>query len=133
MIHTILFLLSLVFLLTGVYIAIAWFSKPKLWPFKKHNKSKDKQHSLSYADTDKIDSSNPSTGSSVVAVIIVIIFIIFFIVAMYFGIKMSMMRYKIAGEAIKQGNTGVALGALAPEIGEGVGDLAGGIGNAIRG
>lgn len=130
MIHVVLFILALTFLATGVYTTIAWFSKPKLWPFKKHNK--DKQRSLSYRDADG-DDYKPSTGSNVVVVLIGIILFIFFVVAMYFGIKMTMMRYKIAGDAIKQGNTGVAAAALAPEIGEGIGAAAGGIGDAIGG
>lgn len=58
---------------------------------------------------------------------IFIIFIILFIVIIYFSIKTSMARYKLAGEALKSGNKGLAVAALAPEIGEGIGAGLGGL------
>jgi len=52
-------------------------------------------------------------------IFIFLIFIIFFVGIVFISFKMTMTRYKIAGEAIKQGNTGVAATIMAPEIGQG--------------
>ena len=44
---------------------------------------------------------------------------------------MTMKRYEIAGQAIKQGNTGIAIAALSPEIGKGFGSILGTLKNKL--
>lgn len=132
MLNVLVILAGLIFLTAGIYVAIAYFSEPKKWPFKKDDDKKKSDDKAQHAMQSFSDSGSTGTLGGVVAVIIVILFIGLFIFAMYWGIKMSMMRYQIAGDAIKKGNTGLALGALAPEIGEGVGYVVGEIGNALR-
>jgi len=96
----------------------------KKCPFKP--KPKDNTSKLTSAEYD--DSNPPSIG----VILIFVLVIVLTIVMVYFSIKLSMKRYEIAGDAIKHGHTGVAAAALAPEIGEGIGDVIGGITGSNR-
>ena len=88
----------------------------KIWPFhKKKPESKSKTNRGLSKTTNNTDSSGAMFG-----IFIFVIFIIFFICIVFISFKMTMARYKIAGEAIKQGNTGVAAAIMAPEIGQGI-------------
>jgi hypothetical protein len=96
----------------------------KKCPFKP--KPKDNPSKLTSVEYD--DSQSPSIG----VILIFVLVIGLMIVMIYFSIKLSMKRYEIAGDAIKHGHTGVAAAALAPEIGEGIGDAIGGITGSNR-
>ena len=82
----------------------------KIWSFRKKEETKTKSQ-LSKS-TNNTDSSGSMFG--------IFIFIIFFVGIAFISFKMTMARYKIAGEAIKQGNTGIAAAIMAPEIGQGI-------------
>jgi hypothetical protein len=106
----------------AIYLIHAYASKPKKWPF--HSKEKLKVVSNTGISTTVIQSTPSSTGNIIGTVLVLIFFIgifSFFIVASYWSVKMSMKRYDIADSAIKKGNTGVAVAALSPEIGAGIG------------
>lgn len=55
--------------------------------------------------------------------VLIVIFMIFFSGILYFGFKLSMARYQLTSDAIKRGDTGIAMASLAPEIGSGISDL----------
>lgn len=110
---------SVIFMLFVMLIYMTYAAVYKKCPFKPKPKNKpSKLTSLEYNDD-----QSPSIG----VVLIFILVIGLMIVMIYFSIKLSLKRYEIAGDAIKQGHTGVAAAALAPEIGEGIGDVIGGI------
>lgn len=113
----------------GAYLIYAFSAKPKKWPFLKSKKVEtEKTPSGAMMTVTRSHSASPaSVGGSILVVVIVIIFVALFIVGFYFSIKLTMKRYEIAGEAARQGNTGVALAAMAPELGQGIGSILGGI------
>ena len=113
--HTLIVIFATLLLVLSIYLVVAY--QKKLWPFKP---KKSKNVSSAMGQLDRYDGST-ETKISVGAIIVMVLFIILFIVLMIIGIRLTIMRYQIAGEAMKQGNTGVALGALAPEIGAGIG------------
>lgn len=103
-----------------VYIAYAY--KSKKWPFQ----SKEQPKSNSTLSETVVQMESTSTENSGIGILVLIIFIAVFAlsaIAAYFSVKMSMKRYGVAESALKQGNTGVAVAALSPEIGEGIGDV----------
>lgn len=118
-------LVALLLISLIVYIVLA--DKKGYWPFKKKGK-KDPKNVMR-----NLDDSGMSAGMIVLIVCIVLVFLGIMIIGIYFAVKSSMMRYRIAGDAIKRGKSGVAVAALSPEIGEGVGLAAQGISDAIRG
>ena len=90
----------------------------KIWPF--HKKNDDvKSKSKSVRGLSKTTVENNQSGSAI-GIFIFIIFMLFFVGIIFISFKMTMARYKIAGEAIKQGNTTVAAAVMAPEIGQGI-------------
>lgn len=64
------------------------------------------------------------TPGGMVFIVIIMILVLALVIA---SIYTTVFRYKIAGEAIHSGNTGVAVAALSPEIGQGVGSILGDI------
>lgn len=106
-----------------IYIVYAKVSKPPKWPWHKTTEVVTKKSRSGKMRS--ITTTESSSGGTVIGgigvMLLIILFIGLFVVMIYFSIKMTMERYKIAGQAIKQGNTGVAAMVLAPEIGEGVG------------
>lgn len=113
-------------MLFAILVYITYAAVKKKCPFKpKYKKSK-----LTSAEMD--DNQSTTIGGIGVAIIFILI-IGLMIVAIYFSIKLSIKRYELAGDALKQGHTGVAAAALAPEIGEGIGDVIGGITSGVRG
>lgn len=125
MLHTTaLFLIIFTILIVGfiIYLLYANLSKPKKWPFVKKTviiKEVPTIHGLATVVRDEPVSTGNSV-SSIVGVIIIIIILAVSLVFIYIGMKITLKRYEIAGQAIKQGDTGVAVAALAPEIGQGV-------------
>ena len=100
----------------------------KIWPFtrkkpekpEKPEKDVTKQSQMSsYESSSSSQSSTPV--SPFIGISLFILFMVFIIFIMFISFKTSMARYKIAGDAVKQGNSGVAAAALAPEIGQGIG------------
>lgn len=113
----------LALLLTIIFYLI-YASAYLKWPFQ-NARQDDKKDVKGQMDiqTDSDSTKNMSTGEKVFMVIMFIIFFGFFIVLAYFSIKSSMYRYELASDAMKKGKTGIAAAALAPEIGEGIGDV----------
>lgn len=65
-------------------------------------------------------------------VIIVILFFLVFLAIIGVGIWITLKRYQLVGEAIRSGRSELAMGMMAPELGQGIGIAASGIGNAFR-
>ena len=115
--HMINIILLVGLLLTLIIMAVA-LHKNKLWPFRKPKDEDKAMHALS--------GESPANVSPGVAGTIVIIIIVIVIVGVaILGVYMTLMRYKLAASAIKSGNTGVAVAALSPEIGSGIGSIFG--------
>lgn len=119
--------LTLMLLLVLSYLAWARFSHHRRWPFKSDDTHDKKQHDITQHSQpeDKRPATKFMDGAGVVIITVLVIGL--FIVLIYYSIKLDMKRYQIAGDAIQKGNTGVAVAALAPEIGTGIGDVFGGI------
>ena len=75
----------------------------------------------SNSGSDSMDKT--AKGMSIFIGVIFVIILILIPIGIYFSYKTSMARYKIAGEAMKQGNTSLAMTAMAPEIGEGISSI----------
>jgi hypothetical protein len=122
---TIAILLALLF---STIIYLIYASAHSLWPFKNTQKITNTKYSSRFRDinTSQNGNSNVPTG---VMVILVILFFAFFIFIIYLAMRANVARYQLASQAIKSGQGGVAAAALAPEIGEGIGDLFGGLRN----
>ncbi len=102
-------------LLLTFTIYIIWAQGHNKWPFYK----KPAKDNLKIQKT----SFSYETSSSNIGIASIFIFVIFFIfvgLMIYFIVRANMERYKIAGQALKHGQGGVAAAALAPEIGEGI-------------
>jgi Na+-transporting methylmalonyl-CoA/oxaloacetate decarboxylase gamma subunit len=120
---------TLLVLLLLAYLLWARFSHPRRWPWS-HEKEKTKTKDTLYMRQD--DDDDEEGGHAVVhhnrfmenfgSAILIALVVGLFIVLIYYAIKLDMKRYEIAGDAINKGNTGVAVAALAPEIGSGIGD-----------
>lgn len=123
--HTIYITISifLALLLTIIFYLI-YASAYSKWPFQ-NARQDDKKDVKGQMDiqTDSNTTHNMSTGEKIFVIILFILFFGFFIVITYFSIKASISRYELASDAIKKGKTGIAAAALAPEIGEGIGDV----------
>jgi len=65
-------------------------------------------------------------------VLFIVLFLIVFIGSIVYSIYNTSRRYKIAEEAIKQGNTGVGVAVLAPEISMGINAGLKGLGSLFR-
>ena len=87
----------------------------KEWPFAKEKKSKDpeEQDSAIFYDVKPEEPAKPLP--TWVAVLFILFFIIIFVVSIY----TTILRYRIAGQALAKGNVGIGMAALAPEMGEG--------------
>jgi len=72
----------------------------------------------SNSETDNVEKT--SKGMSIFIGVIFLIILILIPIGTYFSYKIRMARYEIATESMKQGNTSLAMTALAPEIGEGI-------------
>jgi uncharacterized membrane protein len=122
-------LLVSIFALIGIVFWILIACAMKIWPFNtKEPKDKSKSRGLSQANTTQSESGS----GTIVGISLFFIFILFFVAIVFISFKMTMTRYKIAGEAIKQGNTAVATAIMAPEIGYGVNSGLTGIRNIFR-
>lgn len=111
----------------AIYLVVGKMSKHPMWPWHETKEvvtTKSSSGMLRSISTYESSSSKSVLGS-IGIVLIVILFIALFIVLVFFSIKLSMKRYEIANQAIKEGNTGLAVSALAPEIGEGIGSVLG--------
>lgn len=115
--HTLIVIFATLLLVLSIYLVVAY--QKKLWPFKPKKPTTPSNAMMSQTR----GGNDEHTKLGVGAIIVIVLFIILFGVLMVIGIRLTIMRYQIAGEAIKQGNTGVALGALAPEIGSGIGSI----------
>lgn len=94
----------------------------KIWPFKKSvslSKSKSKKilNDISYSYT------SDSNVSSFTGILLFVLFILLAAFIAYVSFRTDIARYKIAGDAVKSGNNGIALTALSPEIGRGVNNM----------
>ena len=103
---------GLVLLGVSMYFVIAYNNKK--WPFSKKKSSGPGQMSAQEPD-------NMQPLPSWVGVII----IIFALVVVGAGIYVTVLRYQLAGKALSKGQGGVAVAALAPEIGSGIGNIFG--------
>lgn len=65
--------------------------------------------------------SNKPLGVGGIALIL--LFFGVFLALIAFGVWSTVQQFKLAQAALKQGNTGVAIAALAPEIGQGIGSV----------
>jgi len=65
-------------------------------------------------------------------ILIIVLFLTVFIGSIVYSIYNTSRRYKIAEEAIKQGNTGVGVAVLAPEISMGINAGLRGLGSLFR-
>jgi len=65
-------------------------------------------------------------------ILIIVLFLTVFIGSIVYSIYNTSRRYKIAEEAIKQGNTGVGVAVLAPEISMGINAGLKGLGALFR-
>lgn len=97
--------------------------------FVKHKKNETKNKTT----FNNAPANNTNQQMSAGMTIFVIILFIGFVALAIVGIWVSLKRYQLASEAIEKGDTGTAIAALSPEIGEGVGSVIGGIGSAFRG
>ena len=87
----------------------------------KKNMSKKNIKSSNFPSDPEFDSIDKTAkGMSIFIGVIFVIILILIPIGIYFSYKTSMKRYEIAGQAMKQGNTTLAMTALAPEIGEGI-------------
>jgi len=84
-------------------------------------KNNQKRTNLAETSIDSVpDDSKKATGASVaIMVVILLFFLVLFVVVIWSNFK----RYQIASDAIQKGNASLAMAALSPEIGEGVGNL----------
>ena len=87
----------------------------------KKNMKNMKNNFPSNSGSDSMDKT--VTGMSIFIGVIFVIILILIPIGIYFSYKTSMARYKIAGEAMKQGNTSLAMTAMAPEIGQGISSI----------
>jgi uncharacterized protein YpmB len=119
------------YVLLAIYLIYAHSSEPKKWPFHTKEKVNQVDHESGDGSVFTVVHSKPlSNGDTIGSVFIIIFLIIFFalfIVGMYWSLKTSMKRYDIADDAIKKGHAGVAVAALSPEIGEGIGAAVSGL------
>jgi len=102
-----------------------------IWGIKQYNNETenddDKQRAIKYRDLEQ------GGGFNIIVLIVFILFFGLFFVAIYFGMKAQTQRYNLASEAIKKGNKNLAMAALAPEIGAGIGNVEQGLGNIFWG
>jgi hypothetical protein len=82
------------------------------------SRNSKKKAGVSYNNTTKA-----STGQVILFGLFIIVFLAVIIIGAYMSFKLSIMRYDIAAQAINKGQDGIAAGALAPEIGEGIGNI----------
>jgi len=68
----------------------------------------------------KTGEGQPMTTGGLIAILL---FLLVFVVIGYFSIKMTMARYDLANKALASGNGQLAMAALAPEIGSGIGSI----------
>ena len=104
--------------LIGIIFWILISYMMKIWPFHKKNDDVKSKSARGLSKTN-VENNNQS-GLGAIGIFIFIVFILFFVGIVFISFKITMARYKIAGEAIKQGNTTVAAAVLAPEIGQGI-------------
>lgn len=108
-----LFVLGMILSIFGIYLVVA-YSK-KIWPFKPTLQEMKKQQALRAAGVPDA----PPVSSGWITVILVI-FILIFIIFAVFGLYLTVMRYKLVGQALEKGDTGTALALSSPEIGSGI-------------
>ena len=118
-------LMSIIALISIVFWILIASLIRKIWSFRKKKETKTKS-GLSKS------TNNTDSSGSMFGIFIFVIFIIFFVGIVFISFKMTMARYKIAGDAIKQGNTGVAAAIMAPEIGQGISSGLSGLRRNIR-
>lgn len=120
---------------SSIFLAVAIYLIIKLSKSDDDDDDDNKQHDLDINGPGYHSHSegNKNSSATMLMGLFTVIFMIMFAVGMYYSIKMSTERYKIAGQAIEKGDKGTAAAVLAPEIGEGVGYAAQGIGAAIWG
>ena len=120
MIHTNLIIIAvLLSLLFTFIIYLIYASAHSKWPFQKKTNYNSKYTKI-------VRDSSISNGgqmSPILGVLLCILFFGFFIFIMYLAMKANVARYSLASQALKSGQGGVAAAALAPEIGQGLGDL----------
>jgi hypothetical protein len=112
-------------LLLTFTIYLIWAQGHNSWPFYKKPTPPSKNPKLEKASFSYDVSSSSNSSIGIAPILIFLIFFIFVGVMIYFIVKANMERYKIAGQALKHGHEGVAVAALAPEIGEGIGNAIG--------
>lgn len=110
------------FIIMICYMMYAKMSKPQKWPFVTHKSKKDVYVTqkglvtLSYIEP----ATKTKSAISILFTIIALIFLAAFFAIAYIGMKMTIIRYKLIGEAMKSGNTGIAGGLMLPEVGAGI-------------
>ncbi len=116
---TILFIFLISFV---IYLSYAGLTTPQKWPFVKKKIVTQVKTSKGLSAVITTEPDQPmGVAGKVFGAIFAIVFLALLIVIVYSSVRLSLRRYEIAGTAIKEGNTGIAAAALAPEIGQGVG------------
>lgn len=115
------FLIVFIILLVIAGILLGYRNSKHQWPF---NPSKDQPLRDANGTPTNTPPNNKLTPGGMVFIVIIMVLALALAIA---SIYTTIFRYKIAGEAIHSGNTGVAVAALSPEIGQGVGSILGDI------
>lgn len=134
MLHPYYIVIAILFALLFTFIVyLIYASAYSLWPFKNKKSNINTTTTSKYSsrlrginNTPGVDDNKFSTG---IGIILMMLFFGFFIFIIYLVTRANIARYQLASQAIKSGQGGVAAAALAPEIGEGIGDLFGGFRN----
>jgi len=96
--------------------------------YYRQQKKKEAEQKLIAAST-----GQPAEQVSMVWVVLfIVLFLTIFIGSIAYSIYNTSRRYKIAEQAIKQGNTGVGVAVLAPEISMGINAGLKGLGSLFR-
>ena len=88
----------------------------ELWPFSNPEPKPEPTEDSSAAAAEEEVSTPLPTWAIVLIVLLVLALITV-------GVYITILRYKIVGEALRQHQGGVAVAALSPEIGSGVGSI----------
>jgi hypothetical protein len=114
-----------VYLIIGVVSLIGLIGS--LYYYRQQKKKEAEQKLIAASTGEPVKSS-----SGIWIIVIIVLFLIALIAAFGFSIYSTTRRYRIAEEAIKQGNTGVGVAALSPEISMGINAGMRGFGSLFR-
>jgi hypothetical protein len=122
-------ILILIIFIASIIFWLILSSILKIWPFHKDVKVSKSQsitnrkRSKNRLNDMSVDADNSNSISPTIGIIIFVLFMLLMVFLGYVALRTNITRYQIAGDAIKSGNSGIAVAALSPDIGSGINNL----------